>query len=107
MFLLLAAMLGEVQANSGVKFSMDRVNLSSVPYATVYARCFEEAWMATVGSGKPARDAALEKCTEIRPELIEKYGQSRPDDRLQAKRNLERSLDGIERAYQKASDKKG
>jgi hypothetical protein len=105
MFLMLAIMLGEPQANSGVQFSMDRVNESSIPYVTVYARCFEGAWMASINADKQARDEALGKCTQLRPELIDKYGSTKTGDRLQAKRNLERSLDGVERAYRKASEK--
>jgi len=107
MLLLLAAMLADPQAHSGIKYSLGNVNESSIPYVITYTECFEGAWMANINANKQARDEALRTCITLRPELIDKYGSSRTGDRLQAKRNLERSFDGIEKAYQKASDKKG
>jgi len=107
MLVLLAAMLADPQAHSGVNYSLGNVNESSIPYVVAYTECFESAWMASINADKQARDEALRACTAMRPDLIEKYGTSRMGDRLQAKRNLERSFDGIEKAYQKASDKKG
>jgi hypothetical protein len=107
MFLMLAAMLADPSAHSGVKYSLGNVNESSIPYVVAYTECFERAWMANINADKQPRDEALGACMTMRPTLIEKYGSSRTGDRLQAKRNLERSFDGIEKAYQKASDKKG
>jgi hypothetical protein len=101
--LVVAAMLG-FDPNSGVNLKLDRVNESSIAYVTVYAKCFENAWVSNLGS-RPARDEAMRQCMTMRPALIDKYGASRTGDRLQAKRNLERSLDAIEHAYAEASAK--
>jgi hypothetical protein len=99
MILLYAALaLAAREPNSGVSFKIEKVDSSTAAYVATYAQCFENAAVAAKGATPEIKQHRYEQCRSTRSGLMTRFASEAPG-RLQAKRNLERSMNVIEKAF--------